>query len=154
MKPLKIIITLLVCIVCSKQITSQNLHTNNTKQKEVKALTKMFQSVLWETKQEASNLKTFKIFPFVKRKFAGVLTTFSSDSVYLSRVVAPCGMDAFFAEHGKYKVLSPNKIAIQIDSIRYWGANKKPTIYPDEVTVYTIKREKDSTFIFIKQPEK
>lgn len=150
MNSLKKITILLLCLnfaMCKKAQKIEDLKINTTKTKEIKALDTILQSVAWETGLDKEN---FDLYPFKQRKFAGVLTTFSRDSIFETGYVAPCGNDDFWAKHGKYKLLSDNKIAIQIDSISFWGMDTRPTKYPKELTIYTLTK-KDSTFILSKQ---
>lgn len=148
-KPLVVLLVFSFITSCTKAQTIKDIKIDVTKDKEINSLNKMLQSVAWETIYKKSNRKNFELFPFEQRKFAGVLTTFSNDSIFKANYVAPCGNDNFWAKYGKYKLLSDNKIAIHVDSIRFWGMDKRPTKYPKELTIYNLKKQ-DSTVTFLK----
>lgn len=150
MKKLIVILLCLIFAMCSKAQKIEDLKVDTSKIKEIDSLNKLLQGKKWETIQEKETSENFMLIPFKLRKFAGVITTFSTKKMFVQKNVAPCGNDLFWIKHGKYKLLSNNTIAMQTDSIRYRGMVKKPTEYLNELSMYIVTK-KDSTFTFLKQ---
>lgn len=147
MKKIALLLLYLSLTMCTKAQKIEDLKVDTTKTSEINNINKTLQNTTWETLYDRENRKNFKLLPFKQRKFAGVLTRFSNEGTFETEYVAPCGNDYFWAKHGKYKLLSNNKIAIQIDSIRFWGMNEKPTEYPKKLKIYILKKH-DNTFVF------